>query len=128
MRAIDADALRKSMFSYYDCVNEHTGKSNYRGDTLMDYEVADLIDNCIDNAPTIDPSTLRPNWISVEDRLPNYFEHVLINAPGDKPFTTVHEAHLRKDGLWDTGLYRYDREDVTHWMPMPEPLDMRGDA
>ena len=60
-------------------------------------------------------------WISVKERLPKYFDHVLINAPGDKPFTTVHEAHLRKDGLWDTGLYRYDREDVTHWMPLPEP-------
>ncbi len=60
-------------------------------------------------------------WISVKDRLPKYFEHVLINAPGDKPFTTVHEAHLRKDGLWDTGLYRYDKEDVTHWLPLPQP-------
>ena len=54
MRLIDADALRKSMFSYYPCVNEHSVKHNYSGDTLMDYEVADLIDDCIDNATTID--------------------------------------------------------------------------
>ena len=58
MRIIDADELRKAMFSYYPCVNEHSGKGNYRGDTLMDYEVADLIEDCIDNAPTIDPESL----------------------------------------------------------------------
>ena len=60
-------------------------------------------------------------WISVKDRLPNYFEHVLINTTGDKQFATVHEAHLRKDGLWVSGLYRYDVEDVTNWMPLPQP-------
>ena len=54
MRLIDADALRKRMFSYYNCVNEHTSKSTYRGDTLMNYEVADMIEYCIDDAPTVD--------------------------------------------------------------------------
>lgn len=63
----------------------------------------------------------KQRWIPVTERLPKAFEHVLINAPGDKPFNTVHEAHLRKDRLWDTGLYRYDMEDITHWMPLPEP-------
>jgi hypothetical protein len=53
-RYIDADALRKQMFSYYGCINENTAKENYRGVTLMDYEVADLIEDCIDNAPTAD--------------------------------------------------------------------------
>lgn len=60
-------------------------------------------------------------WFSVEDKLPNCFEHVLINVPGDKPFTTVHEAYLRKDGLWDVGLYRYGKEDVTRWSYLPQP-------
>ncbi len=54
MRLIDADALKKEMFGYYDCVNEHSAKHNYSGDTLMDYEVSDLIDDCIEYAPTID--------------------------------------------------------------------------
>ena len=52
-RLIDANALLKRMFSYYNCVNEHTSKSTYRGDTLMDYEVADMIEYCIDDAPTV---------------------------------------------------------------------------
>ena len=53
-RYIDADALKDRMLNYYDCVNEVTSKCNYRGDTLMDYEVADMIEDCIDNAPTAD--------------------------------------------------------------------------
>ena len=53
-RYIDADALKKRMLSYYDCVNENTAKENYRGETLMNYEVADMIEDCIDNAPAAD--------------------------------------------------------------------------
>ena len=53
-RLIDANALKKRMFNYYGCVNEHTCKSNYTGETLMDYEVAGLIDDCIDDAQTVD--------------------------------------------------------------------------
>lgn len=51
---IEREALKKRMFSYYDCVNENTSKSDYRGETLMNYEVADMIEDCIDNAPTAD--------------------------------------------------------------------------
>ena len=53
-RLIDANALMKRFYNYYDCVNEFTSKNGYRGDTLMDYEVADMIYDCIDNAPTVD--------------------------------------------------------------------------
>lgn len=54
MRLIDADRLLFMMFHYYDCVNENTEKAGYKGETLMDYEVAGMIDDCIENAPTID--------------------------------------------------------------------------
>jgi hypothetical protein len=42
------------MLNYYECVNADTSKSNYKGETLMNYEVADMIEDCIDNAPTAD--------------------------------------------------------------------------
>lgn len=57
-RLIDANAAKKNLFSYYSFVNENTIKANYTGETLMSYEVADMIEDCIDNAPTIDPETL----------------------------------------------------------------------
>lgn len=53
-RLIDANALRKRMFNYYSCVDENSRKEYYRGVTLMSYEVADLIEDCIDDAPTVD--------------------------------------------------------------------------
>lgn len=53
-RYIDADALKDRMLNYYECVNADTGKNNYKGETLMNYEVADMIEDCIDNAPAAD--------------------------------------------------------------------------
>ena len=64
IRLIDANALMKQFYNYYDCVNEFTSKNGYRGDTLMDYEVADMIYNCIENAPTVDAKpVVHGRWI-----------------------------------------------------------------
>ena len=61
---IDADVLKDKMFNYYDCVNLNTRKDNYNGETLMNYEVADMIENCIDNAPTADVEEVRhAKWV-----------------------------------------------------------------
>lgn len=61
---INADVLKDKMFNYYDCVNQNTGKGNYKGETLMNYEVADMIEDCIDNAPTADVEEVRhAKWI-----------------------------------------------------------------
>lgn len=54
MRLGDLEAARRLLLNYYPCVNENTRKSNYTGDTLMSYEVADMIEDCIENTPTID--------------------------------------------------------------------------
>lgn len=51
---IERGALRERMFNYYSIVNENSSKENYRGETLMAYEVADMIEDCIDNAPAAD--------------------------------------------------------------------------
>lgn len=53
-RFIDADKLKGSMLAYYDCLNESANGRPYKGDTLMDYEVVDMIEDCIENAPTAD--------------------------------------------------------------------------
>ena len=54
MRLGDLEVARRLLLNYYPCVNEDTHKSNYMGDTLMSYEVADMIEDCIENTPTID--------------------------------------------------------------------------
>ena len=58
MRLGDLDAVRKRLFSYYSCINENTHKSNYLGDTLMSYEVAEMIEDCLEETPTIEQETL----------------------------------------------------------------------
>ena len=65
-RYIDADALKDKMFNYYDCINLNTGKDNYKGETLMNYEVADMIEDCIDNAPIVDVQEVKhARWETV---------------------------------------------------------------
>lgn len=58
IRLIDANEAKKKLLSYYSFVNENTNKSNYAGETLMSYEVVDLIEDCIENTPTVDLETL----------------------------------------------------------------------
>ena len=53
MRLGDLDVAKSLLLNYYPCVNENTHKSNYMGDTLMSYEVADMIEDCIEGTPTI---------------------------------------------------------------------------
>lgn len=66
LKYIDADALKDKMFNYYDCVNLNTRKDNYNGETLMNYEVADMIEDCIDNAPIVDVQEIKhAKWETV---------------------------------------------------------------
>jgi len=64
-------------------------------------------------------------WISVEDRLPELEQRVLILDGGDVAFAT--RIHKRNDGrvFWDAENYGYDGTSdeaigVTHWQPLPE--------
>jgi hypothetical protein len=44
-----AERLKDRMFNYYDCLSESAKGRPYKGDTLMDYEVVDMIKDSIDN-------------------------------------------------------------------------------
>ncbi len=59
-------------------------------------------------------------WISVEDRLPEDYETVLVQQrPYEHAlfgFFSITEWHT-SDGV---GGYVYVTNDVTHWMPLPE--------
>ena len=45
-----AERLKEKMFNYYECLSESAKGRPYKGDTLMDYEVVDMIEDCIENA------------------------------------------------------------------------------
>ena len=62
-----------------------------------------------------------PEWISVDDRLPEPYVTVLVNMPGEKPFRTVREGFISNDGIWQSAMFRREPGEVTHWQPMPQP-------
>ena len=62
-----------------------------------------------------------PQWISVNDRLPEPYVPVLVHMPGEKPFTTVRRGFISNDGIWQSSMVRREPGEVTHWQPMPQP-------
>ena len=60
-------------------------------------------------------------WISVKDRLPKPVVSVLVYMPGERPLPTVHEGFLAIEGVWYANHFDRDPDEVTHWMPLPEP-------
>lgn len=138
-RLIDANAAKKSLLSYYSFVNENTSKSNYTGETLMSYEVADMIQDCIENATTIDPETLpivrqlrnelarvteksdatKRRWIPCSERLPEPGKSVLVWCP---EYKNTYCAYHR-NGTWFIfcDSYVLVNERVDCWIPVPRP-------
>ena len=61
-------------------------------------------------------------WISVKDRLPDYFTSVLVWCPGNK---CIYAAYRNARQEWytfdDTIAGHVVVNMVTHWMPMPAP-------
>ena len=76
---------------------------------LADY----LISNCV---------TVQ-EWISVEDRLPEPWEQVLIYSRHDFCESAF---YIGVPGKWCSTWNHemLDADSVTHWMPMPEPPEM----
>ena len=62
-----------------------------------------------------------PQWISVDDRLPEPYVSVLVHMPGEKPFPTVREGFISNDGIWQSAMIRREPGEVTHWQPIPQP-------
>jgi hypothetical protein len=65
-------------------------------------------------------SAIRPQWISVDERLPELYTLVHVVSDGK-----VHKARRFKEApLWSGVAANYDK--VTHWMPieLPEPPEV----
>ena len=61
-------------------------------------------------------------WISVEDRMPEAYEWVLIYEPdAEETSRSVRCSFARDNGTWYGGFSDLSAEEVTHWMPIPEP-------
>ena len=56
------------------------------------------------------------NWISVEDRLPDDQEEVLVCTRSKNGYRNIDKGYWSIDRFIHRG-----RAEVTHWMPLPEP-------
>lgn len=104
-RLIDANALHKRIEMNLRASNPFTIEECCYKDAL----------NSVDEAPTIAPETIRPQWIDVQDKLPEEYQSVLGVANG----VDVRIVHYALGGFWmeDTTGEEYN---VTYWMPLPE--------
>lgn len=81
-----------------------------------------MINDALDFAIAAIREQEQRRWIPVAERLPQNYISVLVYLPGEKPLPTVHEAYIGGDGEWHSSVvYGVENEDVTHWMPLPEP-------
>ncbi len=62
------------------------------------------------------------NWISVKDKLPNSISNVLVYAThtDDEECRVEVGFYDKRIGSW-AGCPTYILNNVTHWMPLPEP-------
>lgn len=108
MRPVDADKVIENIDEWLDSVGYATvGKGlSYYGELI----------GCVDETPTITPS----DWTSVEDALPDKHTQVLMWSSK----WNIAEAGSYYNGhFW---VYNeigdgYIAENITHWMPLPEP-------
>ena len=64
------------------------------------------------------------NWISVTEKLPSYFQQVLLWDAIDQD---VFMGELDGEGKWFVRGYSPDDFNITHWMPLPEPPEREGE-
>ena len=119
MRLIDADSLEKR-FEYLATVGNdlvHKVTEEEKGMRTA-YHLAKYETHV---APTIDPESLRPQWIPVTERMPQ--EHqIVVGWTKDNPFSCYREEVVTWNGKGWVFVYaqRYVT-NVKYWMPLPEP-------
>ena len=84
------------------------------GDDRLDYSFEDVADHLIANGVTVQ------EWISVKDRLPVIGRSVIAyNAPAKCAAEAMYEGEGRfLQFRWEA---RLQDQEVTHWMPLPQP-------
>ncbi|MBR3922913.1 MAG: DUF551 domain-containing protein [Kiritimatiellae bacterium] len=116
-RYIDADVLSDAVIQ--------SKNNNRHSDTVLrlshDNEHRHFL-AMIDAAPTADVSP-DTKWISVKERLPEVEADILAYI-GEGGFVVCWMTH---DGYWQCPAYLMDKDDVTHWQPLPEPPKEEGE-
>lgn len=123
---IDAERLEDSMLAYYECLEESANGRPYKGDTLMDYEVVDMIEDCIDNAPTANvveiPKSDIGNLSDGYHTFNELYHHravlfsVICNSMPDKAWKSkLHDTGDMYEGMFIVGIETPDGQATYHY-------------
>lgn len=63
-------------------------------------------------------------WVSVEDRLPEEGEYLCL-LDDESPFSNVCLSRYTKKVVPNWEAERYRHSLITHWMPLPEPPEVK---
>lgn len=66
-------------------------------------------------------------WISVKDKLPEEFEEVLTFGSGEYEVLSFLDTKAIGKCWEDKGGWWRPFDEVTHWMPLPEPPGEAGE-
>lgn len=70
-------------------------------------------------------------WISVKDRLPDFFDEVIVyDNCGYESLVSIAWRRSGSNGgwIWDSRMsYPEELVNVTHWMPLPKPPEAAHD-
>lgn len=79
-----------------------------------------IADHLLANGVTFAKDTNVPSWIPVSERLPEIGDRCLCNVKSFAFPGSFYQAILKYDkyGFVEDCIYT---DDVTHWMPLPEP-------
>ena len=114
-RRIDDDAVKRRIWNIVE-------KWKYQGRKYDALLLESVIAQIVDTQPTLTP----PNeWVSVEERLPNSQEDVLVVAFWHERWQTMVGWHSDMGRKWRIITPHGEREPggVTHWMPLPASPD-----
>ena len=87
--------------------------------------LSSAIHEIIDRQPTIDPESLRPEWVNVKDRLPEENKDVLVFTELGKMAIGFYGGNNIYWHLYvgdnSEGGYELNGEKITHWAQLPKP-------
>ena len=103
-------------------------------------QIRELCDICDEFEQTADALMQeRSEWISVDERVPTTYNKYLVFKRGPHggfldiayytPNYTGQQVELEGRAVWfqfDSDWGDYELDNVTHWMPLPEPPKMKG--
>lgn len=120
VRLIDVNSILRSI---------DVNGSAYDGIEYQAYKAgAEYVRSLIEDAPTIDPESLRPtaHWISVKDRPPEPETEVFIYAEirrDNKVIGYVTTTAIYEDGTIHTGESIWNWDDINYWGTYDEETD-----